>query len=74
MSKKKLVVKKLDETNLSDVMSLQEKIISGLNPDEQHFILHRTEEDYMNFLKAVAQEYLTENMILAEDDLHENSA
>ena len=33
-----------------------------------------TEEDYMNFLRAVAQEYLTENMILAEDELHEKSA
>ena len=32
------------------------------------------EEDYMNFLRAVAQEYLTENIILAEDELHENSA
>ena len=33
-----------------------------------------TEEDYMNFLRAVAQEYLTENIILAEDELHENTA
>lgn len=33
-----------------------------------------TEEDFLNFLRAVAQEYLTENLILAEDELHENSA
>lgn len=52
MSKKKLKVRKLDETNLCDVMSLQEKIISGLHPDEQHFILHRTEEDYMKSLSG----------------------
>ena len=33
-----------------------------------------TEEDYMNFLRSVVQEYLTENMILDEDELHENTA
>ena len=33
-----------------------------------------TEEDFLNFLRAGAQDYLTENMILAEDELHENSA
>ena len=39
MNKKQLTVKKLDINNLADVMKLQEKIISGLHPDEQHFIL-----------------------------------
>lgn len=33
-----------------------------------------TEADYLKFLRAVAQEYLTENLILTEDKLHENSA
>lgn len=33
-----------------------------------------TEEDYLKFLQAVAQEYLTENFVLPEDRLHENSA
>ena len=42
MNKKQLTVKKLDINNLADVMKLQEKIISGLHPDEQHFI--RSEE------------------------------
>lgn len=52
MQKKKLVVKKLDGSNLKDVMSLQQKIIEGLHPDEQHFILHRTEADYMKSLNG----------------------
>ena len=47
MNKKHLIVKKLDGSNLQDVMNLQQKIISGLHPDEQHFILHRTEADYI---------------------------
>lgn len=50
MSKKHLTLKKLDTTNLQDVMSLQSRIISGLHPDEQHFILHRTEQDYLKSL------------------------
>ena len=50
MNKKQLTVKKLDINNLADVMKLQEKIISGLHPDEQHFILHSTAEDYMKSL------------------------
>ena len=52
MNKKHLTVKKLDLNNLSDVMKLQEKIINGLHPDEQHFILHRTETDYMKSLNG----------------------
>ena len=52
MNKKHLIVKKLDGSNLQDVMNLQQKIISGLHPDEQHFILHRTEPDYMKTLNG----------------------
>ncbi len=52
MSKKQLTVKKLNTKNLSDVMSLQERIIAGLHPDEQHFILHRTENDYLKSLNG----------------------
>lgn len=58
MSKKHLTVKKLNETNLSDVMELQERIISGLHPDEQHFILHRTEEDYQKSLNGTSSNML----------------
>ena len=52
MNKKTLTVKKLDISHLADVMKLQEKIIQGLHPDEQHFILHRTAEDYMQSLEG----------------------
>ena len=52
MNKKHLTVKKLGAHNLKDVMQLQQKIIDGLHPDEQHFILHRTEEDYMKSLNS----------------------
>ncbi len=58
MNKKKLVVKKLDGHNLKDVMSLQQKIIAGLHPDEQHFILHRTENDYMKSLNGTSSNIL----------------
>lgn len=58
MSKKHLTVKKLNKSNLSDVMELQERIISGLHPDEQHFILHRTEEDYMKSLNGTSSNML----------------
>ena len=58
MNKKHLTVKKLNETNLSDVMSLQTRIISGLHPDEQHFILHRTEKDYMKSLTGTSSNML----------------
>jgi len=58
MSKKHLIVKKLDGSNLKDVMSLQQKIISGLHPDEQHFILHRTEADYMKSLNGKSSNML----------------
>lgn len=58
MNKKHLTVKKLNETNLSDVMELQERIISGLHPDEQHFILHRTEKDYLKSLSGTSSNML----------------
>ncbi len=53
MNKKQLSVKKLNENNLQDVMLLQQKIIEGLHPDEKHFILHRTEKDYLKSLTGV---------------------
>ena len=52
MSKKHLTVKNLDGNNLTDVMNLQDRIIASLNDDEQHFILHRTERDYMESLNG----------------------
>lgn len=58
MSKKHLTVKKLNASNLQNVMSLQERIISGLHPDEQHFILHRTEADYMKSLSGTSSNML----------------
>ena len=58
MNKKQLSVKKLDSDNLQDVMSLQQKIIDGLHPDEQHFILHRTEEDYLKSLNGESSHML----------------
>ena len=57
-TKKHLIVKKLDGTNLQDVMSLQSKIIEGLHPDEQHFILHRTAADYMKSLNGTSSNML----------------
>ena len=58
MNKKHLTVKKLDISTLPDVMNLQQKIISGLHPDEQHFILHRTEEDYLKSLNGKSSNML----------------
>lgn len=58
MSKIHLTLKKLDTTNLQDVMSLQARIISGLHPDEQHFILHRTEQDYLKSLSGASSNML----------------
>ncbi len=52
MSKKHLTLKKLNGSNLTDVMSLQDRIIANLSKDEQHFILHRTENDYMKSLNG----------------------
>lgn len=58
MSKKHLIVKKLDGTNLQDVMKLQDRIIANLSDDEQHFILHRTEKDYMKSLNGTSSNML----------------
>lgn len=58
MDKKHLIVKKLNSQNLQDVMKLQEKIINGLHSDEQHFILHRTESDYMKSLTGKSSNML----------------
>ncbi len=50
MNKKQLVIKKLHQNNISDVLNLQQRIVDGLHPDEKHFILNRTQEDYMKYL------------------------
>lgn len=47
-----LTVKKLDISNLTHVLHLQQKIINGLQDNEQHFILRRTKEDYENLLNG----------------------
>lgn len=51
-SKKHLTVKHLNIENLQDVLSLQQKIIEGLHPDEQHFLLQRTAQDYQKALSG----------------------
>ena len=58
MEKKHLIAKKLDGSNLTDVMNLQARIISSLKEDEQHFILHRTEKDYMESLNGKSSNML----------------
>ena len=69
MNKKHLTVKKLNGSNLKDVMGLQDRIIAGLNPDEQHFILHRTERDYMKSLNGKTSHMLgvfDEDLLIAQ--------
>jgi len=69
MNKKHLIVKKLNGSNLKDVMGLQDRIIAGLNPDEQHFILHRTERDYMKSLNGKTSHMLgvfDEDLLIAQ--------
>lgn len=58
MEKKKLSVRKLNSQNLKDVMQLQQKIIAGLHPDEQHFILHRTAKEYEKTLNGTSTNML----------------
>lgn len=58
MEKKHLTIKKLNKNNLNDVMDLQQRIISNLHPDEQHFILHRTEQDYLKSLNGQSSNML----------------
>lgn len=52
MNKNELVLKKLDITDLKSLIDLQDKIIAGFKPDEQHFILHRTASDFLNALES----------------------
>lgn len=52
MNKNDLTLKKLDITDLKSLIDLQDKIIAGLKPDEQHFILHRSTRDFLNALES----------------------
>ncbi len=52
MKNKELVLKKLDITDLKSLIDLQDKIIAGFKPDEQHFILHRTANDFLKALES----------------------
>lgn len=47
-----LTLRKLDITDLKNLIDLQDKIISDLKVDEQHFILHRTASDFLNALES----------------------
>ncbi|MBR1825981.1 MAG: GNAT family N-acetyltransferase [Alphaproteobacteria bacterium] len=47
-----LILKKLDITDLKNLIDLQDKIIADLKEDEQHFILHRTASDFLNALES----------------------
>lgn len=52
--KNNLTLRKLEMTSddLKGLLDLQNKIIEGLHPDEQHFILHRTVDDFSKALKS----------------------
>ena len=52
MGNNELVLKKLDITDLKNLIDLQDKIISDLKTDEQHFILHRTASDFLHALNS----------------------
>ena len=52
MSKDNLTIQKLNTSHIEDVMALQDTIINGLHPDEQHFILHRSRADYQKALEG----------------------
>lgn len=52
MKNKELTLKKLDITDLKSLIDLQDKIIAGFKPDEQHFILHRTANDFLKALES----------------------
>ncbi len=52
MTNNKLELRKLDINDLDNLIALQNKIISGFHPDEQHFILHRTREDFAKALHS----------------------
>lgn len=51
MNNKELILKKLDITDLKNLIDLQDKIIADLKPDEQHFILHRTASEFLKALE-----------------------
>ena len=51
MNGKHLTAKKLNDNHLQDVMALQKKIIDNLHPDERHFILQRSAEEFQQHLK-----------------------
>lgn len=50
--KKELEIKNLTLGNLPQVIELQEKIVKNLHVDEQHFVLHRTGEDFKKALNS----------------------
>ena len=50
--KKKLEVKELNIEHLAAVMTLQDKIIAHLHPDEKHFILKRSAADFIKALDS----------------------
>ena len=52
MNNHELTLKKLDITDLKSLIDLQDKIIAGFKPDEQHFILHRTASDFLSALES----------------------
>lgn len=52
MNNSELTLKKLDITDLKNLIDLQDKIVADLKPDEQHFILHRTASDFLNALES----------------------
>ena len=47
-----LILKKLDITDLKNLIDLQDKIIAGFKEDEQHFILHRTASEFLSALES----------------------
>lgn len=54
MNNKKLTLKELEmnSKDLKSLIDLQDKIIADLKPDEQHFILHRTIDDFSKSLSC----------------------
>lgn len=54
MNNKELTLKKLEMSSqdLKNLIDLQDKIIKDLKPDEQHFILHRTIDDFSKSLSC----------------------
>lgn len=44
-------ITRLNITHLKDLLALQQKIITHFQDDEQHFILHRTAQDFLSALE-----------------------